>query len=341
MGMRSSAARKSPIRRRLNITDRRATSVGCAVNTGTISTRLSQSMASTAVIPTRRISQSVPASDPRWRVACAAQLQRQAAALAVIGLGEIDELEVERKRAGEQDGSLLGQRVHQFERGGAVACRLLLIAPRLRIAAADGALAQGFHVREEIFAGLLAQHLAEKHAQRAHVAAQRSFFQLAGLGFKLGQPLRPAFGIPQEGHLLSIMPDRGQRTFARTASRQRVWRTSSRFPRYATVLHNDDMVSVTRSLTLVLVLNAAAAVPSVSCQSVPPVQPTERPAAPTRDPHTPGYAAAKELTDGEIPPANVDGNFILGPTHNPAPEGAVQSGTPNRFRHRIHHEFER
>ena len=53
-----------------------------------------------------------------------------------------------------------------------------------------------------------------------------------------------------------------------------------------------------------------------------------RPPAPTRDPHTPGYVTAKELPDGEIPPANADGNFILGPTHNPAPEMAVKEGVP-------------
>src|SRR5271165_6872419 len=45
-----------------------------------------------------------------------------------------------------------------------------------------------------------------------------------------------------------------------------------------------------------------------------------RPTPPTRDPHTPGYVAAKDLPDGANPPANADGNFILGPTHTPAPE---------------------
>jgi len=53
-------------------------------------------------------------------------------------------------------------------------------------------------------------------------------------------------------------------------------------------------------------------------QSVPstqtPASHTERPAPPTRDPHTPGYVTAKELPDGLVPPANVDGNFIIGPT---------------------------
>lgn len=46
---------------------------------------------------------------------------------------------------------------------------------------------------------------------------------------------------------------------------------------------------------------------------------------PTRDPHTLGYVAAKELPDGAVPPANLDGNFIIGPTHIPAPELAVEN----------------
>jgi len=53
-----------------------------------------------------------------------------------------------------------------------------------------------------------------------------------------------------------------------------------------------------------------------------------RPAPPTRDPSTPGYVEAKDLPDGVNAPANADGNFILGPTHNPAPEMAPQEGVP-------------
>src|SRR5271157_3599577 len=53
-----------------------------------------------------------------------------------------------------------------------------------------------------------------------------------------------------------------------------------------------------------------------------------RPTPPTRDPNTPGYVAAKELPDGANAPAKVDGNFILGPTHNPAPEMTAQDGVP-------------
>ena len=51
-----------------------------------------------------------------------------------------------------------------------------------------------------------------------------------------------------------------------------------------------------------------------------------RPTPPTRDPNTPGYVKAQELPDGANAPANADGNFILGPTHNPAPEMTPQGG---------------
>jgi iron(III)-enterobactin esterase len=53
-----------------------------------------------------------------------------------------------------------------------------------------------------------------------------------------------------------------------------------------------------------------------------------RPTPPTRYPHTPGYVSARELPDGSNPPANADGNFIVGPTHNPAPEMSVHQGVP-------------
>ncbi len=55
----------------------------------------------------------------------------------------------------------------------------------------------------------------------------------------------------------------------------------------------------------------------------------QRPTPPTRDPHSPGYVTAKELPDGENAPPTVDGNFILGPTHTPAPEATVQDGVPH------------
>ena len=58
-----------------------------------------------------------------------------------------------------------------------------------------------------------------------------------------------------------------------------------------------------------------------------------RPTPPSRDPHTAGYVAAKELPDGQVPPANADGNFIIGPTHTPAlgmtAAGSSAIATPN------------
>jgi enterochelin esterase-like enzyme len=56
--------------------------------------------------------------------------------------------------------------------------------------------------------------------------------------------------------------------------------------------------------------------------------PARRTPPPTRDPHTAGYVMAVELPDGTNAPADKDGNFILGPTHKPAPEMAVQPGVP-------------
>jgi iron(III)-enterobactin esterase len=53
-----------------------------------------------------------------------------------------------------------------------------------------------------------------------------------------------------------------------------------------------------------------------------------RPIPPTRDPNTPGYVSAKELPDGTNAPAKANGNFIIGPTHDPAPETKVQAGVP-------------
>jgi enterochelin esterase family protein len=63
-------------------------------------------------------------------------------------------------------------------------------------------------------------------------------------------------------------------------------------------------------------------------QTSPTATPQARPVPPTRDPHTPGFVAATELLDGTNPPANADGNFIIGPTHNPAPESLSREGVP-------------
>ena len=64
-------------------------------------------------------------------------------------------------------------------------------------------------------------------------------------------------------------------------------------------------------------------------QAPPPAEHRVRPVHPTRDPNTPGYVKAKQLPDGENAPASVDGNFILGPTHKPAPEMTVREDVPH------------
>jgi hypothetical protein len=49
---------------------------------------------------------------------------------------------------------------------------------------------------------------------------------------------------------------------------------------------------------------------------------------PTRDPSNPNYPRATELRDGALPPAGAEGNFIIGPTHAPAPETVAKDGVP-------------
>ena len=56
---------------------------------------------------------------------------------------------------------------------------------------------------------------------------------------------------------------------------------------------------------------------------------------PARDPKTPGFVEAKELPDGEVPPADANGNFIIGPTHKPAPEMTVQEDVPQGTVHNL------
>jgi iron(III)-enterobactin esterase len=67
----------------------------------------------------------------------------------------------------------------------------------------------------------------------------------------------------------------------------------------------------------------------VLAQVYHPQQPApERPPLPIRDPHTAGYVQARELPDGVVPSPDADGNFIIGPTHPPAPEMMIQENVP-------------
>jgi hypothetical protein len=72
----------------------------------------------------------------------------------------------------------------------------------------------------------------------------------------------------------------------------------------------------------------APATPQAPPATTPPPATPPRPVPPTRDAHTPGYVSATELPDGTLPPPDVDGNFIIGPTHAPAPETQPTDGVP-------------
>jgi enterochelin esterase family protein len=94
------------------------------------------------------------------------------------------------------------------------------------------------------------------------------------------------------------------------------------------MLQNDIMTSILRFLSVCFLVSPIVIVTAFGQSHALPQQ-MERPAPPTRDPHTPGYVAAKELPDGSVPSATVDGNFIIGPTYNvPEDEGVHTSTIP-------------
>jgi iron(III)-enterobactin esterase len=107
-------------------------------------------------------------------------------------------------------------------------------------------------------------------------------------------------------------------------SGQFIYRRRLLYPRGLKILQRANISSLLSSPIAVLISSLVITVGSGLGQSVPPAQNpishTERPTPPIRDPDTPGYVTAKELPDGSVPPANVDGNFIIGPTHNPVAE---------------------
>ena len=70
----------------------------------------------------------------------------------------------------------------------------------LRFAAADGDLPQLFHFGEQRLAGLLAQNLAQQHAEGTNVAPQRRLFDVSGAGFQFSQAKRPVLRFPEQTH---------------------------------------------------------------------------------------------------------------------------------------------
>src|SRR5579863_4181768 len=75
---------------------------------------------------------------------------------------------------------------------------------------------------------------------------------------------------------------------------------------------------------MLICLSAGAVTAQAPAQGGATQAPARGPAAPTRDPSSPGYVKAKELPDGQLPTATENGNFIIGPTHNPATELAPE-----------------
>jgi len=61
----------------------------------------------------------------------------------------------------------------------------------------------------------------------------------------------------------------------------------------------------------------------------------QRPRPAARDPRSPGFVEAKELPDGDVPPVDADGNFIIGPTHKRSPDTEVQAGVPQGTVHEL------
>jgi enterochelin esterase-like enzyme len=86
----------------------------------------------------------------------------------------------------------------------------------------------------------------------------------------------------------------------------------------------------THAIFAVSIALSSPSAPIARVAASPPAQtaPAPRPTPPTRDPNTPGFVTAKELPDGAVPPPDADGNFIIGPTHTPAPEMTAQEGVP-------------
>jgi iron(III)-enterobactin esterase len=90
-----------------------------------------------------------------------------------------------------------------------------------------------------------------------------------------------------------------------------------------------------RLLPLCFLLAVVEIANPASAQTQPPAQSSARPVPPTRDPHSPGYVTAKEVPDGANPPANADGNFIIGPTYaapsDPPARSEIPKGTVIEF----------
>jgi hypothetical protein len=127
----------------------------------------------------------------------ASDLDREPSPLAVV----------KRKRAAQPLGLLHRHRTNGEHRHLHQVLGLADFPFRLQFPPADRGLPQFFDLFVQLLPSLLPQHAAQQQPQRAYVAAQRRFLQVAGARLKLGQALRPALGFPQRRHLSLIKSD--------------------------------------------------------------------------------------------------------------------------------------
>ena len=114
----------------------------------------------------------------------------------MVSLGQVDELEVEGEGAAQlvclvyRHGVCTQDRLLQQDFG------LCQRALRHGFASADRREPQLLHFFKEHVASLLAQDLAQQHAERANVSAQWRFFQISRARLKFGEAFGPAVGLP-------------------------------------------------------------------------------------------------------------------------------------------------
>ena len=166
--------------------------MGCAVKTGVIYASSSRKHFFGGDAGLAHAAQGA-AQRTALRCGLCVDLQRQAAALAVVGFGQVDELEVEGKGARQQVGGGNIEAAYALQ-------RLLHGRHAAVVAAADGGAAQFLDSLEKIIARLLAQHLAQQHAERTHIAPQRHLLARGGAVFQLRQPFGPVVCLPQLRH---------------------------------------------------------------------------------------------------------------------------------------------
>ena len=124
----------------------------------------------------------------------------EAAALAVVGLGEVDEFEVEAEGTGKPvcrgkvEGGDAGDGLLELR------CRGVCSAAVGGLATGDGGAAKVFNGLVERLSGLLAEDVAKESPEGADVAAEGGFLEVGSVGLKLCEAVGPACGGPKRRH---------------------------------------------------------------------------------------------------------------------------------------------